>query len=434
MSDLNTTGMRTYSDTVARGLYDRSIGGLRGKHDNVRIHWEDRITRLTVGPFASEADRIARSQGRKVRVLDLGCGAGQGYELLTRIDEQGLNVEDAPRFVLPADRIGLFLGVDLSQAMVEQGRRNYAEHPGVRFEQADLREGLAAVAAEPAFDIYTSSYGSLSHLDGAGLVYCLRDVVRHARPGAVAILDLVGRYSPEWPGYWQTTSDSRKMHPYSMSYLYERAERESRDAERFPLRFWTGEEIRDLCAELSAAAGVIVEPTAILDRSIFVGRHVDTREFGCRLPRLRSLVNHLYEHGLRTPLEDLRVEHRLASSNDAVAGFFRTLTDSWNRIIDFTIERLAGGRTDLASLWGWDDFPRALQHALMTMDRVVESASAIDVGDTRANIIEPQLAYVLQRLESSMQTGLGCGHGLMAVLRINPEGLMSPRAGLEGRR
>ncbi len=182
MSDLNAMGIRTYSNTVARGLYDRSIGGLRGKHDNVRIHWEDRITRLTVGPFAGEADRIARSQGRKVRVLDLGCGAGQGYELLTRIDEQGLNVEDAPRFVLPADRIGLFLGVDLSEAMVEQGRRNYAEHPGVRFEQADLREGLAAVASEPAFDIYTSSYGSLSHLDGAGLAYCLRDVVRHARP------------------------------------------------------------------------------------------------------------------------------------------------------------------------------------------------------------------------------------------------------------
>ena len=420
MSDLNTMGTRTYSNTVARGLYDRPIGGLRGKHDNVRIYWEDRITRLTMGPFVGEADRIARSQGRKVRVLDLGCGAGQGHELLTQIDERGLNVEDETRFVLPADRIGLFLGVDLSQVMVEQGRRNYAEHPGVRFEQADLREGLAAVASEPAFDIYTSSYGSLSHLDGAGLAYCLRDVVRHARPGAVAILDLVGRYSPEWPGYWHTTGNSSDMRPYSMSYLYERAERESGDVERFALWFWTGEEIRDLCAELSAAADVTVEPAAILDRSIFVGRHVDTREFGCRLPRLRSLVNRLYERDLRTPLKELRVEHRLASSNETVEEFFRSLTDSWNRVIDFTIGRLVSGRIDLASLGGWDDFPRALQHALMTMDRVVDSASAIDVGDTRANIIEPQLADVLQRLECSMQKGLGCGHGLMAVLRINP--------------
>jgi hypothetical protein len=28
-------GARTYSDTVARGLYDRPVGGLRGKYDNV---------------------------------------------------------------------------------------------------------------------------------------------------------------------------------------------------------------------------------------------------------------------------------------------------------------------------------------------------------------------------------------------------------------
>jgi hypothetical protein len=37
-------------------------------------------------------------------------------------------------------------------------------------------------------------------------------------------------------------------------------------------------------------------------------------------------------------------------------------------------------------------------------------------------VVEPQLAYVLQRLEYSLQKGLGCGHGLLAVLRIGPTG------------
>jgi len=422
MPDLNGTGLLTYSETVARGLYDRPVGGLSGKYDNVRIYWEDRITRLTLRAFVVQLDRLAQAQQRNVRIVDLGCGAGQGYELLTRIDERGLNIDDAPRFVLPADRIGLYLGMDLSPAMVEQGRRNYADTDSVRFVQGDLRDGLAAVASEPPFDIYTSSYGSLSHLDGPGLASCLRDIVRHASPGAVAVLDLVGRYSPEWPGYWAATTERHKIRPYSMSYLYEDSERQNGDVERFPIRFWTGEEIRDLCVQLGAETSVAVEPVAILDRSVFVGRHLDTGEYGCRLPPLRSLVNRLYEQNVRTPLDALLVNHRLTSSNPAVERFFDTLTASWNRVVDFTIERLTRGRVDLVALDGWGAFPPALQLALMTMDRVVESASVIDVGDTRANIVEPQLAYVLQRLEHTLQEGLGCGHGLLAVLRIGSTG------------
>ncbi len=420
MPDVNGTGLKTYSDTVARGMYGRPVGGLWGKYDNVRIYWEDRITRLTLRPFVCRSDRAALAERRKVRVLDLGCGAGQGYDLLTRIDERGLNIDDAPRFVLPAERIGLYLGVDLSQAMVDQGNRNYADVAGVRFERADLRDGLAAVASEAPFDIYTSSYGSLSHLDDHDLAICLRDIARHATPGAIVVLDLVGRYSPEWPGYWSATTDTTKVRPYSMSYLYDESERQNGDVERFPLRFWTGEEIGSLCEQVSMGIRVPVEPVAIVDRSVFVGRHLDTGEYGCRLPPLRSLVNRLYEQNVRTPLEQLRVDHSLTSSHRSVDGFFGTLTDSWNRVVDFTLERLAHGRLDLVALDGWGGFPPALQLALMTMDRVVESAAVIDVGDTRANIVEPQLAHVLQRLEHTLQQGLGCGHGLLAVLRIGP--------------
>jgi SAM-dependent methyltransferase len=372
-----------------------------------------------MGPFVAESERRARAEGRKVRILDLGCGAGQAYGLLTHIDEEGLNVDDAPRFVLPDTRVGAYLGVDLSLEMVQQGRRNYADLDALRFEQADLRDGLAAVASEPPFDIYVSSYGSLSHLDAPDLTYCLRDVVRHSAPGAIVVLDLVGRYSPEWPGYWDAASDADKVRPYSMSYLYEDGQP---DVERFPLRFWTGEEVRELCVQLAAATHAAVEPVAIVDRSIFVGRHVDTREYGCRLPPLRRLVNRLYEQNVRTPLADLRIDHRLAPSHAAVERFFVTLTESWNRVIDFTLARLGRERLDPVLLEGWHSFPPAVQEALLTIDRVAGSASVIDVGDTRANVVEPQLAYVLQRLEYSLQKGLGCGHGLLAVLRIGPTG------------
>lgn len=414
-----SVGAWTYADTVARGLYSQSVGGLWGKYDNVRIHWEDRLTRLTLGPFVAERERRARAEERQVRILDLGCGAGQAYGLLTRIDERGLNVDDAMRFVLPAGRIGQYLGVDLSQAMVEQGRRNFEGLDAVRFEQADLREGLAAVAAEPPFDIYVSSYGSLSHLDGPDLVRCLTDVAGHAAPGAIVVLDLVGRYSPEWPGYWQAQSGAGEMRPYSMSYLY--ADGTRGEVERFPLRFWTGEEIGDLCAQVADRARVDVGLLAILDRSIFVGRHVDTREYDCQLPPLRGLVNRLYEQNVRTRIEDLRVDHRLSPPDPAVERFFLTLTECWNHVVEFTLARLGARQLDPTGIEGWESFPAPLQDALRTMDRVVASASAIDVGDTRANVVEPQLAYVLQRLEHTLQKGLGCGHGLLAVLRVGPK-------------
>lgn len=417
-TERNITGCRTYSEAVVRGFYERPIRGLNGKYDNVRTHWEDRITRTLLGPFVNECDRSAQAVGRRVRVLDLGCGAGQGYELLTRIDQTGLALGDAMRFVLPPGRVGLYLGLDLSEAMVEQGRTNYAGLRNVDFQQADLRNGMPVLDAEPPFDIYFSSYGALSHLDGADLKRCLVEIVKHAAPGALAVLDLMGRYSLEWPAYWNAATEAEKTRPYSMSYLYDEIERRSGRVETFNIRFWTDEEIRDLCRELSRETGVPVEAVRILDRSIFVGRHVDTREYGCRLPPLRSLVNRLYEQNVRTRIEHLRVKIRSTPGHEPLDEFLQTFSTSWNRVIEFTLERLHGARIDLSALEDWPDFTGALQVAIRSMDRIIDGATRIDVADTRANIVEPQLAYVLQRLEHALQQGLGCGHGLVAVLRI----------------
>ena len=414
----STVELEPYSETVARGLHVSPMGGLWGQHDNVRTYWETHVTQTLLRPFVVARDRAARTEGRKVRILDLGCGAGNGYDLLVRIAETGLNLGDGMRFVLPPDRIGLYLGLDLSEAMVEQGRQNFLGRSTIRFERADLRQGLATVASKGPFDFYLSSYGSLSHLNRSELKRCLADVARNAALGAVVVLDLVGRYSPEWPGYWSSTTEAEKTRPYSINYLYDQAKRPNGSTESFPLRFWTNNEVRDLCSELTAETGVAVDLARMIDRSVFVGRHVDTREYGCPLPPLRGLVNRLYEQNVRTRIEDLSIDYRPDAPNEDVERFFTSLAMSWNVLINFTLERLDGVRVDLIALEGWQDFPPALQLALMTMDRIVDSISWIDIGDIRANILEPQLAFVLQRLEYSLQRGLGCGHGLVAVLRI----------------
>ncbi|HVJ21398.1 MAG TPA: class I SAM-dependent methyltransferase [Polyangiaceae bacterium] len=418
--DPDASGSWTYSETVARGHYDVDHGGLFGKHDNVRTYWEDDVTRLALRPFVRNRMVACARANRGVRVLDLGCGSGQGYELLTRIRHGELSLNDPQRHVLNAEQLELYLGLDLSESMVEQGRRNYQHVDRVRFEQADLREGLASAARERPFDIYFSSYGSLSHLTASELRACLRAILGHAAPGALVVLDLVGRFSLEWPGYWGARTEAEKVRPYSMSYLFHERERRSGEIERFPLRFWTGAEVRELCSELADETGAPLVALEMVDRSIFVGRHVDTREYGCDLPPLRRLVNALHEQNVRTHLDRLLIEYTPVQAAAPLNDFFRAMAASWNTVIDFARVRLSGTRVDLVELGGWRDFPPALQMALVTLDRIVDSVAWMDVGDVRANIIEPQLAHVLRRMQHRLQDGRGCGHGLVAVLQVGP--------------
>lgn len=414
----SSMGERTYQESVARGFYGKHVGGLFGKYDNVRTYWEDALTRVTLRPLIKERVEACRAAGRGVRIVDLGCGAGQGYELITQIDQRDLDLHDEHRYVVSHDHIELYLGLDLSEAMVSQGRENYRGASNLRFRQGDLRDGLQSIADEKPFDIYFSSYGALSHLDGASLHRCLGDILQHAQQGAIVVLDLVGRYSPEWPGYWSAKTEADKVRQYSMSYLYPEAERRDGKVERFPLRFWTGDEIHALCAALQNEQGVAIRALEVLDRSIFVGRHVDTGEYGTCLPPLRSLVNQLYEQNVRTKLDRMRVTYQPVPGADDLNQFFAKLATCWNVLIEFTIERLRGTRINLVEMQDWRSFPPPLQMALVTLDRIIDSVAWIDVGDVRANVIEPQLAYVLRRMQHQLQEGRGCGHGLVAVLQV----------------
>ncbi|TRZ90305.1 MAG: class I SAM-dependent methyltransferase [Methanosarcinales archaeon] len=99
--------------------------------------------------------------------------------------------------------------------MIQQGRKNYENRNNVQFEQADLNRGFP-LADEPPFDIYFLSYSSLSHLAPDKLQRLVEEILNHAEPGAFIVLDIFGKYSLEWPKYW---NESRTMLPYNMAYL-----------------------------------------------------------------------------------------------------------------------------------------------------------------------------------------------------------------------
>ncbi len=415
---MRSVGEKTYTQAVREGKYDLYVGNLFGKYDNVRTYWEDQLTRIALRPFLSHLVESKREAGQRLRIVDLGCGAGQGYQILTKIDRRDLDLGLQQQRVLPEDEIATYLGLDISQAMVEKGQVLFADKPLVQFAQTDLREGLGRVKQkEPSFDIYFSSYGSFSHLARQDLVRLLTDICQHGHDGSLIVLDLIGRYSIEWPGFWSAESEAEKVRQYTMSYLYSESVGQQLDIESFPLRFWTGAEVRQLAAELTAATGVGLEVLKLMDRSLLVGRHTDTGEYNPQLKPIRRLINSLHEDYLRTDLEELILDPSLIPDHPQVTPWLRQLMESWNILVEYCQHRLSHSFS-LPELKGWDQFPQPLQFTLMTIDRVIADVGWMWYGDPRANIIEPQLGYALRTLEYEMQRGWGCGHGLVAILRM----------------
>ena len=65
-----------------------------------------------------------------------------------------------------------------------------------------------------------------------------------------------------------------------------------------------------------------------------------------------------------------------------------------------------------------DSYPAPVEEAVKTIRNVVANSKNFRMGDARANIIEPQLGYLLRNLEVNLGEGLGAGHSLLAIYEI----------------
>lgn len=408
--------MRTYSDAVQRGDYNLYSGNIFGKHDNVRTYWEDQLTRFVLRPYLSKLVTDRQNQGKKLRILDLGSGTGQGYELITKIDKRDLDLSLQHDRVLPDDGIEVYLGLDLCQEMVDKGNEIFKDNANITFKQADLREGLDMVKKERPFDIYFSSYASMSHLDKRHLAQLLKDICNHSSNESIIILDFLGRYSIEWPDYWNVEAEAEKIRDYSMSYLSLGSARNV-EVEHFPIRFWTGDEVENLAEEIFLETKIQIELLKKFDRSILIGRHTDTRQYNPMLKPIRKTVNCLHENYMRTDLSELIIDAAIIPNHPVVTPFLNELINSWNVLVNYCQQRFED-HMSLMKLDDWSEFPSHLQFVLMNIDRVITDTGWMWYGEPRANIIEPQLGYALRNLEIKLQRGVGCGHGLVAIFKV----------------
>jgi SAM-dependent methyltransferase len=359
------------------------------RHDGVKTHWEQPFTR---GVFKHAIDCIA-PEG-PLRLLDLGSGTGDGLSLLTTM----LREDPAHR----RDRRFEYVGLDLNPDMVTTARRLHAQHPNVRFISGDMRE---AVPDHP-FDLYLSCGVPYSHLTRPELRRSLKNIfsaVRRNRTRSAVVVDVLGRYSIEWPCKWPL---ERWM--YRMSFF-------STDSEMPPteMSVYSADDLGRLVRQAADDANCNLTDIEFFDRSVMVGRHTTTGEYNPATPQYRTLVNSLIDPSRQTELSQLLFDVPPDDAPVNVMKFFKRFSVAWNALI-----------AEAVALCGESyDTPKPLLHPrIHGLTAELESRRSTSNGaDFRSAVAEPTLAEYLRRLETTTQPGLGVGHSLTAIAYLEED-------------
>jgi hypothetical protein len=237
------------------------------------------------------------------------------------------------------DLLGFYKGMDLNIDLISQAVEIYGSNDKVVFTPGDLSAGLD-IDEEP-YDVYFSSYGTMSHFTSQQIVKLLSDIAAHSENEALVVLDWLGRYSYEWQDLWSLNTDEEDLMDYRISYIYPPEERDSVDIQSFPLRLLSQKEIMDIVKGAEAISGAEIKVLKLFDRSMLVGRHMDTCDYNRHCTPVREAVNSLLEPNIRTDLSTLVVDYVPRHGFTELNKFFEKFTMSWNTLVKHTIEFLA---------------------------------------------------------------------------------------------
>lgn len=410
--------VKAYSQAAGTGKYERATG-LTGKYDNVRRFWEDQLTGIFLRPVLNELVDRKRRRLERLRILDLGCGSGDGFDLIMGVTSKDPGLYEYIHQAITPDMFQEYLGIDINDNLLDQARDHYAHNPKMRFGKVDLSQGLPfGPEDEPPFDVYLTSYGTMSHFHDDQSVKIISDICRHAPDRAIFVGDWLGRYSYEWQDLWHESSDEEFFMDYRISYIYPPEERNRPDIPVFPLRLMTKNEVLSIIHRVEEETGITIRPLTFFDRSILVGRHLETGDYNANCPDLRLPINSLFEGYTRTDLERLLVDYVPRQGFDHLNNFFEMFFMTCNTLVEHTIAMLAGLEKGETATKVEPFYPEPLKDAIHTMRKVVEAAKLLRWGDPRANMIEPHLGYSLRKMEKDLQPSSGVGHSLIGIFEI----------------
>jgi SAM-dependent methyltransferase len=415
--------IKAYSQAAHTGKYDKA-SGLMGKYDNVRRFWEDQVTSIFMRPALSELVEYKRKRLERIRILDLGCGSGDGFDLIMGVTTKDPGIYEYITVALTDDMLKEYVGLEINEDLLRQAKDYYGDKPKAKFIQGDLSGGLTheIMKEEDPFDFYFTSFGTLSHFTNEQCIKIIADICTHAPDYALFMGDWLGRYSVEWQDLWHHPADQEYFMDYRISYIYPEEERARADIASFALKLVCRDEVMHIIEQASQEANVEIKPLIFFDRSIFIGRHLDTGDYNKNAPKLRGPVNALFENYMRTDLESLLVDYVPRRGFDHINNFYEMFFMSCNALIQYTTQLLGNYDCETAKLSNVPDilpfYPQPLKEAMDTMRKVVEGTGWLKWGDVRANVIESVLGFSLRKLEMELQPGGGMGHGFVGIFEI----------------
>lgn len=405
-----------YSEAITSGKYDRGQT-YYSKYDCVRIFWEDALTRNYIKPAVAERLEYCREQNRGIRILDLGCGSGDGFEMFLHIpaDENDL-VSDTNKLIA-YDEVERYTGLDLNEDLLKLNQERWGDDPVMSFCQGDLTNGLPSAVGETPYDVYFMGYGTPSHFHRDETVRLFSDIVRHADNGSVIIGDWLGRFSYEWRDIWDSNIADEQWMDYFISYIYPPEERKHVDLSVLKLRLVTSAELEKyVIGRVKEETGADLKVKGWFDRSVFIGRHMDTGDYNPHTPHLRQTVNSLFERGQRTPLKNLLIDFHPHNANEQENVFFRRTFNVWNCVVSQCAEMMYG---EIDSPKFHDtNVPDFAMQSVIRFQSMLEHPACFYTDDIRADVLEMQLGFLLRSLETEMQQGRGNGHGLIGVFEV----------------
>lgn len=405
-----------YNEALSSGRYQKP-GGLLGKYDNVRRFWEDEQLGLYLRPYLERLVARKEEDGERLRVMDLGCGSGDGFELLSSISNSRYAAAEHDICIIQPAILGCYKGVDINDGLLKQARAIYVGRGDMAFVLEDMNH--CSFLKEPPYDLYLATYGTLSHNTDEQTVELLSNIARHSRPGAIIMVDWLGRYSYEWQTLWTVELDNNQWMDYVISYLSTDGKMEKQELTSFPLRIMGREEVERIYRQVGRRAGGRLALRLVADRSSLVGRHIDTAQYNPHCQPIRCLINRLFEINTCTNLDELLVRYVPSEGFTEVNAYYQNLAHWWDHLVDYTKAGLGGSTPPEPP---GQVVPSVVRRTLGVMKKVLGVAGGTKIGNPRASLVEPQLAYCLRELEMGLQQGLGCGHGLVAIFEVREPG------------